>query len=43
MMYKGTGAKAATELLQCRRQANSDITLLGGKESKSHMASGGRR
>ena len=34
MIYKGTGAKAATELLQCKWQANSDITRLGGKENK---------
>ena len=34
MVYKGTGAKAATELLQCRRQVNLNITLLGGKENK---------
>ena len=36
MMYKGPGAKAETELLQCRRQANSDISLHGGKENKQH-------
>ena len=34
MIYKGTGAKAATELLQCKWKANSDITRLGGKENK---------
>ena len=36
MINKGTGAMVATKLLQCRRQASSDITLLGGKENKWH-------
>ena len=36
MVYKGTGVKAATELLQCRRQVNSNITLHDDKENKWH-------